>query len=135
MTMFASPRLALGFGIFIALAETVRRWGNWPFPPFLLDDWIAGIFLVYGAVRSRRNWTTGRPFQAAAWAFMCGLMYGSFFTHLEHWAQPPEGGWIPHQALVVIIGVLYAVALCGLISTLLTTSRVSKNPNEGYGTA
>src|SRR5688572_251513 len=48
--MFASPRLALGFGIFLAWAETARRWGNWPFLPLLLDDWIAGIFLIYGAV-------------------------------------------------------------------------------------
>src|SRR6185503_4543 len=29
--VLASPRLALGFGIFLALAETCRRWGNWPF--------------------------------------------------------------------------------------------------------
>jgi hypothetical protein len=134
--MFASPRFALGFGIFIALAETVRRWGNWPFPPFLFDDWIAGLFLVYGAFRSRRNWTTGRPFQAAAWAFMCGLMYGSFFSHLEHWAHPPEAGWIPHEALVVIIGILYALAISGLLSTLLTTSRGGTDASrEGYDTA
>jgi hypothetical protein len=116
--MFASPLFALGFGIFIALAETARRWGNWPFLPFLLDDWIAGIFLVYGAFRSRRSWAVGRPYQAAAWAFMCGLMYGSFFTHLEHWSQPPEPGWIPHPILVIIIGALFAMALAGLASTL-----------------
>jgi hypothetical protein len=61
LSIFGSPRFALGFGIFIALAETVRRWGNWPFLPFLLDDWIAGLFLIYGAVQSRRNWATGRP--------------------------------------------------------------------------
>jgi hypothetical protein len=123
--LFASPRLALGFGIFIALAETVRRWGNWPFLPFLLDDWVAGLFLIYGAVRSRRNWTDGRAWQSAAWAFMCGLMYGSFFSHLEHWSEPPEAGWIPHGALVVIIGVLFAVALAGLGSTLLAGTRAA----------
>lgn len=50
--MFASPLFALGYGIFLALAETVRRWGHWPFLPFLLDDWIAGLFLVYGAAAS-----------------------------------------------------------------------------------
>ena len=125
MSIFASSRFALGFGIFIALAETVRRWGNWPFLPFFLDDWIAGVFLVYGDVRSRRSWTIGRPYQAAAWAFNCGLMYGSFFTHLEHWSQPPEAGWIPHEALVVIIGVLYALALAGLAGTLLTAPRTA----------
>ena len=126
--MLASPRFALGFGIFLALAETVRRWGNWPFLPLLLDDWIAGLFLVYGAVRSRRNWATGRPYQAAEWAFTSGLMYGSFFSHLEHWTQPPEAGWIPHGALVSIIGVLFAMALSGLGSTLLTTRGEQRAP-------
>ena len=121
--MFASPRFALGFGIFLALAETTRRWGNWPFLPLLLDDWIAGLFLVYGAVRSRRNWAAGRPYQAAGWAFTSGMMYGSFFSHLEHWSEPPEAGWIPHGALVVIIGVLFAMALSGLGGTLIRTRR------------
>jgi hypothetical protein len=121
MTAFCSPRLALGFGIFLALAETVRRWGNWPFLPFLLDDWIAGLFLVYGAVRSDRDWATGRIYQAAAWAFTAGMMYMSFFGHLEHWSQPPEGGWVPHGALVAIIGSLFCIALAGLVSTLATS--------------
>ena len=117
----ASPRFALGFGIFLAVAETARRWGSWPFLPFLLDDWIAGLFLVFGAVRSLRNWAAGRPYQAAGWAFTSGMMYGSFFSHLEHWSEPPEAGWIPHGALVGIIGVLFAMALSGLGGTLIRT--------------
>jgi len=119
MASFANPAFALGFGAFLALAETARRWGNWPFLPFLLDDWLAGLFLVYGAVRSRRDWAQGRPFQAAGWAFTAGMMYMSFFAHVEHWAQPPEAGWVPHGALVGIIGALLGLALLGLGSTLL----------------
>jgi len=122
MSLFAKPIFALGFGVFLALAETVRRWGNWPFLPFLLDDWLAGLFLVYGAVRGRRDWAKGRPYQAAAWAFTSGMMYMSFFGHLEHWSQPPEAGWVPHGALVGIIGVLFALALCGLAGTLRLTT-------------
>jgi hypothetical protein len=78
MTLLASPLLALGFGIFLALAETCRRWGNWPFLPFLLDDWIAGLLLT---------------------------------------------GWVPHGALLGIVGVLFALAVAGLISTLVTARR------------
>jgi hypothetical protein len=123
MSVFASPRLALGFGILLALAETCRRWGNWPYLPFLLDDWIAGLFLVYGAVRSRRDWPTGRPYQAAAWGFASGMLYMSFFGHLEHWSKPPESGWVVHGALVAIIGCLFGCALLGLLATLVTTRR------------
>ncbi len=126
--MLASPLFALGFGIFLALAETCRRWENWPFLPFLLDDWIAGLLLVYGAVRARRDWATGRPYQVAGWAFTSGMMYMSFFGHLEHWSQPPEGGWVPHGALVGIIGLLFALALSGLGSTLLAAEIVARVP-------
>ena len=130
MNILASPLFALGFGLFLALAETCRRWGNWPFLPFLLDDWIAGLLLVYGAVRARRNWATGRPYQVAGWAFTSGMMYMSFFGHLEHWSQPPEGGWVPHGALVGIIGVLFALALSGLGSTLLTAGLAAMGGSE-----
>ena len=118
----ASPRLALGFGIFLALAETCRRWGNWPFLPFLFDDWIAGMLLVYGAVRARRDWPTGRPFQVAGWAFTSGMLYMSFFGHLEHRADPQEAGWVPHDALLGIVGFLFGLAVLGLVSTLRTTA-------------
>jgi hypothetical protein len=129
--LLASPILALGFGIVLALAETVRRWGHWPFLPFLLDDWIAGLFLVYGAVRSRRDWDTGRPVQAAAWAFTSGMLYMSFFGHLEHWSKPLETGWVPHDALVAIIGLLFALALAGLVGTLLRGSRAQPTQEGG----
>ena len=122
MSLFASPLLALGFGIFLALAETCRRWGNWPFLPFLLDDWIAGMLLVYGAVRARRDWATGRPFQIAGWAFTSGMLYMSFFGHLENRADPQETGWVPHDALVAIVGCLFTLALFGLAGTLSARS-------------
>ena len=125
MRILANPSVAVGFGLFLALAETVRRFGNWPFLPFLLDDWVAGLFLIYGAVRSRRHWTSGRPFQAAGWGFASGMLYMSFFGHLEHWSQPPEAGWVPHDGLVGIIGLLFALALGGLWSTLRSTAPAS----------
>jgi hypothetical protein len=77
-------------------------------------------------VRSDRDWTTGRPYQAAGWGFTTGMMYMSFFGHVEHWSQPPEGGWVPHGALVAIIGVLFAVAIAGLVSTLGRSSDAPK---------
>jgi hypothetical protein len=123
MTLLASPHLALGFGVFLALAETCRRWGNWPFLPFLLDDWIAGMLLVYGGVRAGRDWASGRPFQVAGWGFASGMLYMSFFGHLEHRADPQEAGWVPHGVLLGIVGFLFALAVAGLASTLSVKGR------------
>jgi hypothetical protein len=81
-----------------------------------------GLFLLYGAVVSRRNWVSGRPYQAAAWGF--NLMFASFLGNLEDWSssQATAHGWISDRALVVIIGVMLALAVCGLVSTLVSTS-------------
>jgi hypothetical protein len=130
MTLLARPQLALGFGIFLALAETCRRWGNWPFLPFLLDDWIAGLLLIYGAVRARRDWPTGRPYQVAGWAFTSGMLYMSFFGHLEHRANPQETGWVPHGALLGIVGFLFTLAIVALASTLFTTAAQDPSRRE-----
>jgi hypothetical protein len=51
------------------------------------------------------------------------MLYLSFFGHLEHWSQPPEAGWVPHEALVCSIGMLFGLALCGLVGTLVEASR------------
>jgi hypothetical protein len=128
MTSFlSSPMLALGFGTFLALAETCRRWGNWPFLAFLLDDWIAGLLLVYGAVRASRDWATGRPYQVAGWGFTSGMLYMSFFGHLEHRTDPQEAGWVPHDALLGIVGLLFGLAVCGLLATLQTARRANES--------
>ena len=131
MNLLASPQLALGFGIFLALAETCRRFGNWPFLPFLLDDWIAGLLLVYGAVRANRDWPSGRPFQAAGWGFTSGMLYMSFFGHLEHWSDPQEAGWVPHGALVAIVGFLFTLAVAALVSTLSAKAAEAPTRREG----
>jgi len=128
MSIFALPIVALGFGAFLLCAETClhfesllslpKSWLSLP-----IHDWAAGLFLVYAGVRSRRDWVSGRPVQAAAWAFNLSLLYTAFVGHLESWSSHvPDEGWIPERVLVSIIGVLFAVALCGLVSTLLLTN-------------
>jgi len=135
MTFFASPILAIGFGAFLLCAETCRHFESvlslpetWRALP--IHDWLAGLFLVYGGVRNQRDRGTGRLYQLTAWAFSVSLLCGAFFRHLEEWSpQTPEDGWISEPALVSIIGVLLAVSLCGLVSTMvLMNSRRRDEP-------
>ena len=103
---------------------------HWTSLPFLLDDWPAGLFLLYGAIVSRRNWVSGRPDQAAAWGFNSHLLFASFLANLEDWSSShaTEHGGISHRALVVIIGIM--LALCGLVSTLVSTSRPGNRSSD-----
>ena len=131
MSFFARPIFALGFAAFLVCADACLHlgdWlslpGHWTSLPSLLDDWPAAIFLVFGAVRSRRDWVLGRPYQAAAWGFNSSLLFGSLVGSLEDWSssQPPVEGWIPRGAFVVTVGIVFALTLCGLVSTLALTS-------------
>ena len=121
MSALASPRLAIAGGILLAVLETARRWGAWPFLPFLLDDYIAGAFLVYGGMRSLRDARAGQKFLAAAWAFACGMGYMSFFGHLRSVLNPPavaQAARVSEVTVTVVIGTLFAIALAALLATL-----------------
>ena len=128
MTLLAKPIVAIAFGAFLVCAETCRHFDSllslpqsWRSLP--IHDWAAGFFLVYSGVRSGRDWRTGRLYQVAAWAFNVSLMCGAFFGHLEEWSsQAPAEGWISERALLIIIGLLFAVSLGGLVSTMVLTS-------------
>jgi len=64
--------------------------------------------------------------QLAAWAFTASLLCGAFLGHLEDWsAEALAEDWIPPRALVIIIGFLFAISLCALVSTM--TVRASRN--------
>ena len=132
MSLFARPAFAIGFGAFFLCAETCLHSANivsleWASIPF--HDWTVALFLIYGATKSRANWIEGRPYQAVGWALNASLLYMAFSGHLEEWgAQPEEGAWISEPLLVVSIGIMLAVALCGVWSTLRLTAGPTTRP-------
>jgi hypothetical protein len=62
-----SARLAVGFGIFLALAEVARNWGDWGFWPFWLIDYLAVALLLLGARFSSRGDARGGVWLSGAW--------------------------------------------------------------------
>ena len=101
MLISISRYLAIVLGILTPLAETVRRWSTWrENPPALFDDYILGAFLLFGAWRAGKDASRGRPFLAAAWAFLCGMAYNSFFDQLHRNGlgiadpAPISSGWV-----------------------------------------
>jgi hypothetical protein len=84
MMISISRYLAFALGILTPLAETIRRWSTWrEDPASFFDDYIIGAFLLLGAWLTTKDVRRGRPFLAAAWAFLCGMAYASFFGQLQ----------------------------------------------------
>jgi hypothetical protein len=116
-----SRSLALVFGALLPVLETIRRWNTWrEDPPALFDDYIAGALLLYGVWRAGKDPARGRVLLAAAWGFLCGLAYASFFGQvwrLRH-GDESDPAPIPSFWVAVIKGVGFALAIVALVLTL-----------------
>lgn len=128
MPITVSRYLAIVIGILTPLAETIRRWNTWKENlPAFFDDYIIGAFLLFGAWRAGKDAQAGRPFLAAAWAFMCGMAYVSFFSQLEDSrlgvADPAP---IPSAWVAAIKGLGLAIGITCLILSLWPVSSLRR---------
>ena len=113
----ASAWLALAFGAFLALAETVRNWGDWQWWPFWLVDFIAAGLLLAGSTATLRQRPRGSVLLAGAWGFTSAMFYMSFWSHIESFEQPAEGN-LPQGPLTLVIGILWGLTILGFALAL-----------------
>ena len=133
MTIRFSRNLAIVLGILTPAAETIRRWNTWRAdPPSLFDDYILGAFLLYGAWRVGKDARTGQRFLAAAWAFMCGMAYNSFFGQLQHLRMgDPDPAPIPSGWVAGIKGVGLGLGVIALVISLRRLPGMRLDETEG----
>ena len=120
MTLSFSRALAVFVGVITLIAEIARRRHQLLDPaalPLWIDDVLLAGFLLYGAWRVAADQQTGRPVLAAAWGFMCGLTYYSFFGQLQRLAEPDPSGLAPVW-VVAVKGVGLALGIIGLVTAL-----------------
>lgn len=104
---------AYAMGVGLPLLEAMRRKTDFEYFHSYIDDFIAGALLLYAAQAVTRGRTNGPVMLVVAWAVLCGGLYGSFFWQLSSDAAQDVGG-LPNTTVVVIKGLLYAIALAGL---------------------
>jgi hypothetical protein len=125
MAYLSNPVVALAFGLFFLCAVTCAHFDQLAtYPLAVVPDWAAGVFLVGGAVASRRDRTDGRAYQIAAWAFTASLLFASMTGNFEQWQAEPAGGGtsgivsMSQGAYLVVVTALFLIALFGLIASL-----------------
>jgi hypothetical protein len=79
---------------------------------------LLGGFLLYGAWRVASDRRTGRAILAAAWGFMCGLAYYSFFGQLQRLAEPDPSGLAPVW-VIAVKGVGLVLGIVGMVTALV----------------
>ena len=133
MTLSFSRSLALFVGIITLLSEVVRRRQQMLDPAASLlwiDDMLLAAFLLYGAWRVARDPQRGRPVLAAAWGFMCGMAFYSFFGQLQHLAEPDPSGLAPLW-VVAVKGVGLVLGIVGMAAALRPPIWPGKAPSAG----
>ena len=106
-------------GVALPLLEVLRRRTNFETVSGYVDDFIAGGLLLYAARAVSRRKAGGPVLLVVAWAVLCGGLYGSFFRQLEHGASHDVSG-LATATVVLVKGVLYAIALTGLALSVRT---------------
>jgi hypothetical protein len=118
---------AYAMGVGLPLLEALRRRTNFDTIAGYVDDFIAGAFLLVAARAVSRGRPNGPVLLVAAWAVLCGGLYGSFFGQLEDSAALDVSG--QSKALVLAVkGALYAIALAALALAVRSAAAV---PSSG----
>lgn len=112
--------LAVILGIFVPVAETIRRWDTWHEAPLrLFDDYMLAGLILYSAWLTGQDLRRGQSFLAAGWGMAVGVAYGSFFRQLDHFrAGEPDPAPIPAIWVVVVKGALLVLSIIALVVTL-----------------
>ena len=100
--------------IFLMVCEVWRSWGDGRHIMFILDDFFAGLFMLYAAARFTQDTPARRAMFASAWGVAVGMLYGSFFGKLLAEGPINSGNW-GADILTGAIGVAFVLSIFGLI--------------------
>jgi hypothetical protein len=123
--MWLSRTLAVMLGIFVPIAETVRRWDTWRDAPLtLIEDYVLAALVLYGAWLVGRDFRRGQCFLAAAWGVACGVGYCSVVGQIDRiQTGEPDPAPIPSTWVLAIKVALLALVVVALIATLRARKR------------
>ena len=106
-------------GVFLKIVRVMRQGEWWP---FIAYDYLAAALLMIGAIAVLRGGVTGR-WLAAGWGFGVAMFYGSFFDHLDNWANHVGRDLAFERIMVYSTGAFLALNLIGLALALKQPAR------------
>jgi hypothetical protein len=115
---------ALAIGILLPVLETCRRGINHWGVDFttMFEDYVAGALLLIGGWASYRARRWGALFLVLAWAYVTGMMGGSFWYQLEDTFRGTASE--PNNLLIVIVKfLLWGTCVVSLLLSFRSASR------------
>jgi|SRR5215831_8174433 len=121
-----SSRLAVAFGLFLLIGETVRNWGEWEeWYSYFFDYLFATLLVAFGVMSLKGSrWALISLF--VVWSLTVAVFTYSVISHVLAINERTNGP-IPQIPLTLIIGALDIIALVGLLSLASTLFLADKN--------
>lgn len=99
------------------IGELYRSWGDGRNIVWVLDDVLAGIFLIVAAMLFTRDTKARRAGFAAAWGVGLGMIYGSFFSSLFDGADFNSGN-LDWQFLLAVKAFIFLLCIFGVYAAI-----------------
>jgi hypothetical protein len=113
-----SVKMAIGMGIFLPLAETLRRsnqlldatkFFNW------FDDYLLGLTLLAAAYLVKKRKTNSISYLIAAWGIGVGALFLSFLGQFKYYQTATgDPGIFPTTLVAIVKGIILGYMLIGL---------------------
>jgi hypothetical protein len=110
--------ISIAGALMLMAGELYRSWGTGRPVPFVMDDMLAGMLMLWAVHMTRRPSVIGRRFLAAAWGVAAGMLYGSFFGKLIDPAASTPGNF-PIGILTALVGFAFVVSLAGMAASIM----------------
>ncbi len=121
-----SIRMASIMGVFLPLAETVRRSNQiFDLTKFFswFDDYILGSVLLIAVYLAKKRINNSISFLIAAWGFVSGALFLSFLAQFDYYRTPTGDPGIFSTSFVAIAkGLILVYMLTGLYMAIKSNS-------------
>lgn len=111
-------RISIVLALLIMFGEIYRSWGDGRNIIWVLDDVLAGLYMIIAALMFRRDTPTLRALFASSWGVAVGMLYMSFFSSLLA-PEALNAGNLNKNFLITVKGICFALSFVGLTAAIL----------------
>lgn len=110
-------KLTVALAVINILGEIFRSWGDGRNIVWILDDVLAGLFLIVASLMFTKDTLARRSSFAAAWGVSLGMIYMSFFSSLLS-ASEFNSGNLDWRFLLAVKGFIFLLCLFGVFAAI-----------------
>ena len=118
-------RISIALALVNIVGEIYRSWGDGRNIVWVLDDVLAGLYLIFAALMFTKDTPARRALFASAWGVGLGMIYMSFFASLLSGDEFNSGN-LNWQFLLFVKAVIFIGCILGVAAAILLPFKKEK---------